>query len=221
MIENDDFFDDTTILFKTQYDFFQKSKDVVYANAKVKSFEIVIKRSQIDKFIEKIRRCDMICSKNIIYKTRIRKSQRDNNFIKIDCFWLVILIKYKNEKNWLLCSLTTNHNHSSTKLKKIFVFSNIRRRDMKNVFDAIEQIAKQFSKIIFDNIRAQNSNIIVQKKNVYNARAKIQKKRLDKYFFIQILLRILYKNNWFVKFLLKKSSKKIKSKSRIQHQLHD
>ena len=66
---------------------------------------------------------------------------------------------------------------------------------MNKVFDAIEQTTKQASEIILDNIRAQHSNIIVQKKNVYNAKSKIRKKKLNKYSSIQILLRILYKYN--------------------------
>ena len=66
---------------------------------------------------------------------------------------------------------------------------------MNKIFDIIEQTAKQFSKIIFDNIRAQNSNTFIQKKNVYNVKSKIRRKKLNKYSFIQTLLKILYKNN--------------------------
>ena len=85
MIENHND-DDTTFFFKTEYDSFQTSKNAVYANAKIKNFEIVIKRSQVDKFIRKIRKCDLICDKNIIYKTRFNNQQRNINFVKIDCF---------------------------------------------------------------------------------------------------------------------------------------
>ena len=80
---------------------------------------------------------------------------------------------------------------------------------MKKVMNAIKKAAKQFSATILDNFQFQNSDIIVQTKNIYNAKSKIRRKKLDKYTFIQTLLRVLYKNNWFVKFLLKKNSKKI------------
>ena len=85
MIEDDDDDDNTLSFFKIDYASFQKSKNAVYANAKVKNYEVAIKRSQIDKFTRKIRKCDLVCDKSIIYKTRLSKSQRDNNFVKIDC----------------------------------------------------------------------------------------------------------------------------------------
>ena len=91
--------------------------------------------------------------------------------------------------------MNVTHNYSSTEKKKILTISEYRRRDMKKVLKAIEKIAEQASAIIFNNFRSQNSDITLQIKNIYNAKTKIRKKRLDKYISIQTLLKVLYKNN--------------------------
>ena len=87
------------------------------------------------------------------------------------------------------------HNHNSVEQKKISVIVSYRQRNMKKVMNAIKKAAKQFSATILDNFQFQNSDIIVQTKNIYNAKSKIRRKKLDKYTFIQTLLRVLYKNN--------------------------
>ena len=89
--------------------------------------------------------------------------------------------------------MNANHNHEST--KKIFVLSKHRHRELKKMLNVIEQSTTQtFAKIV-DKFRVNHSNTIIQLKNIYNAKTKLRKKRLDKYIFTQLLLKILHEKN--------------------------
>ena len=194
------------------FDNLQKVKNSVYANVKKLNYEIVILRSHLDRKIDEIRRVDMICNRSTTYKETLSENPRlkNSSFVKIACLWKIVLIKYKNKKKWQLKIVDSNHNHESA--KKLFVLTDHRRRDLTIVYETIDQIANQTSITIFDNLRANNSNIIVQFKNIVNARARFRNRRLDKYISIQTLLKALYRNNWFMKFVLKINIKRVSNR---------
>ena len=193
----------------------QKVKKSVYANAKKLKYDIAILRSISNRKIDESRRVDMICNRSTTYKAVLNEKSRikNNSFVKIVCSWKIVFIKYKNIKKWQLKIVDSNHNHEST--KKFFDLADHRRRDIASVYEAIDQIADQISAAILDDLRKKNSDITIQLKNVVNARARLRSRKLDKYTSIQTLLRVLYRNNWFMKFELKINNKRVNNDSRI------
>ena len=211
--ENDNRFDalNESVIFNI----LQKIKKSVYADAKKLKYDIVILRSIFNRKIDESRRIDMICNRSTTYKAMFNEKPRIKNssFVKIVCFWKIVFIKYKNTEKWQLKIVDSNHNHEST--KKFFDLADHRRRDIVSMYEAIDQTANQISIAILDDLRKENSDITIQFKNVVNARARFRSRKLDKYTSIQILLKVLYRNNWFMKFELKINSKRVSNDSRI------
>ena len=84
------------------------------------------------------------------------------------------------------------------------------------MYEAIEDAAGQAPAHILDNLRANNSGTTVQIRDVYNASARIRKRKLGKYTPIQALLKSLHRNNWFVKFILDPDSKQVSSDTELR-----
>ena len=120
---------------------------------------------------------------------------------------------------WQLIVLNANYNHEST--KKNFVLSKHRHRELKKMLNVIKQSTTQTFLKIVDKFRINHSNIIIQFKNIYIAKTKFRKKRLDKYIFTQLLLKILHEKNWFVKFLLKIENKRVSKYHWINHYIEN
>ena len=85
MIDNDDDIQRNIFFF---YNTFEKIKINVQIDVKAKNFEIFIKRSHFDRRTNEIRKVDLICSREIIYKTRNNDKSRTKNIntIKCECF---------------------------------------------------------------------------------------------------------------------------------------
>ena len=217
MIDNDDDIQRDILFF---YNTFEKIKVNVQIDVKTKNFEVFIKRSHSDRRTNEIRRVDLICNREIIYKTRNNDKSRTKNIntIKCECFWKIKIIKFKFDKffKWqLIVMKNSKHNHEST--NKFFVLREHRHRELNTLLKKVDQLKTLISTKIVDKFKINNSNNIIQFKNIYNAKTKFRKKRFDKYIFTQLLLKILHEKNWFVKFLLKIENKRVNKYHRINH----
>ena len=117
---------------------------------------------------------------------------------------------------WQLIMMKNSyHNHES--IEQFFALREHRHRELNTILKKIDQLKTLISTKIVDKFKINNSNIIIQFKNIYNAKTRFRKQRFDKYIFTQLLLKILHEKNWFVKFLLKIENKRINKYQRINH----
>ena len=202
LFENDD-----------RFDIWQKAKTTIQIEIKISKYDFVIRRSNTNRQTEEVYKVQLVCNRNAICKSRSKKKQRQRNINikKCACFFKINITKYKNKEHWQKYVKHVEHNHD--------VFVKFRSQTIHRRIEMIEEmlntIAKattslQTSKQIHINIRKKNFFIDITIQNVYNVKKKIKHRRLSKYIFTQVLLKILTKNNWFVKFQLNTKSKRMK-----------
>lgn len=193
----------------------QEAKECVYADVRKLKYGIAILRSIPDRKTGEVRRVDMVCNRSTTYKAVPSENPRIKNSssVKTACPWKIILIKYKGKEKWQLEVADSNHNHEPA--EELSGLADHRRRDIAAVYEAIDQAIDQAPADLLDNLRKDNPDTTIQPKDLANARARLRSRRLGKYTPTQALLRALYRNNWFMKFVLKANSKRVSNDSRI------
>ena len=78
MIDNDDFIDYNNwikikFIENDQWNIWQKTKTNIQTNAKKTKYNLIIRRSNINKFIEKTYKITFVCNRNVTYKTKFKK----------------------------------------------------------------------------------------------------------------------------------------------------
>ena len=173
-----------------------------YANSK--KYAIVIARSKINKkdFKRKIwLRCDR---KNKLRESRNMK--RVHEIIKLQkCSFKVIAKRtnaYKNDDDWKLIVKNLFYNHFSTLFESHFTLRKIALNEK-----IMNSIQRQFkANIAFAQILSilrldkKEENSMFKSQNIYNAKMKIRRKKLDALTFVQILMKQLNEKNWMFRY---------------------
>lgn len=199
--------------FQLYYDTLAEAKDAVYTDAKKHNTGVAILRSHPDRKTREVRRVDMVCSRSTTYKASTKPRTKDSSSFKTACPWKVVIVKYKDTEKWQVCPVDTSHNHPQ--VEELSALTDHRQRDIAAVYEAIDEAAGQAPAQILDNLRKANPATTIQPRDVYNARARLRRRRLGKYTPIQALLKALHQHNWFMKFELEANSKRVRNKSSV------
>ena len=184
-------------------------------------FEIAIRRSNRNRLTKKKKKIVLICSFNIIHN-KISQQQHDNVFefdddrvrninnIKINCFFRTHLLRNKKTNYWHVRSINLHHNHDSIEnLDDLQIY--VKHQMTNEIMRYIERNFNVKSIDILIHFRNEIFDILIQIQNIYNVKKRIRHRRLKKYIFIQLLLKILHRNDWFIKFRLQIINKRIKN----------
>ena len=197
------------------YDSLQEAKDSVYADAAKLKYGVAILRSIPNRKTGEIRRADMVCNRSTTYKAVPNDKPRTQNSssVKTACPWKVVLIKYQGKEKWQFEVVNSTHNHEPA--DQLSALADHRRREIAAVYEAIDQAAGETPASVLDSLRTENPNTIIQPKDIAGARGRLRRRRLGKYTPIQALLRALYRNSWFIRFVLEDNTKRVSNDSRI------
>ena len=210
------------------YDTYESAHVAFQKDARNDDYVLSIKRSKYYSITKLKDRVVLVCDRNDIYKLKKNDRERDVTSIKCDCSHRLNLQHSKTLNKWEIIAMNKTHNHESTR-----IFSHVAHRQNEMNEKFIEYVdrttssnktenqicqmsnnvndltnAKSFD--IWINWRKDHSDTTIQMKNIYNAKTKIRQRRLDLYTFTQTLLKVLHRDNWFVKILLNEISKRVR-----------
>ena len=195
------------------YNIFAKIYVAIEADARDRDYDVVRNRIDINKLINEFKFVNYICDRNMIYKERFIKRIRNINNIKTNCSWKFKLNYYIKSNRWKTIVVNTWHNHEF--FNEINVHLIHRRNEMTKIMLHLIDTKNKIDILIniFNEIEINNFDTLITIQNIYNAEKKFRYIRLSKYTSTQILFKILQRNNWFTKIVLKNKINRVKKNS--------
>ena len=221
---------------KRDYESLKKLVAAVQRHVKNQNYAIVNKRFKKKIFFDEKCKCVLICDRENHIKRKFNskffkfeRKFRKTKFKKCDCEFKINVIYKRYLKIWNVNVRTSHHNHEFVESKNLKIVSILRNLEkIDEFYDRMIVVTRTNTSIQFidDNnnwritnqIFAQimnaktqfNFNIKLIIENIYNAKKTLCRKKLNRYTFIQILLKTLHRRRWFVKIKLRKKINEIK-----------